>query len=115
MDRSRWPEYKEELERVFLTKTRDEWSEIMEGSDVCFAPVLSILEAPQHPHNQHRSTFVEIDGVMQPAPAPRFSRTVPEVTGSAKSPGADTAEILSELGCSESELVQLAASGAIPG
>ena len=115
MDRSRWPEYKEELERVFLTKTRDEWCEIMEGTDVCFAPVLSILEAPQHPHNKHRSTFVEIDGVVQPAPAPRFSRTVPEVTGSAKSPGADTAEILSELGCSESELVQLAESGAIPG
>ena len=115
MDRSRWPEYKQELEQVFRTKTRDEWCEIMEGSDVCFAPVLSIFEAPQHPHNQYRSTFVEIDGVVQPAPAPRFSRTVAQLRGSAKSPGADTTEILSELGCSENEIARLAESGAIHG
>ncbi len=115
MDRSRWPEYKQELEQVFRAKTRDEWCEIMEGSDVCFAPVLSIFEAPQHPHNQYRSTFVEIDGVVQPAPAPRFSRTPAQVRGSAKSPGADTTEILSELGCSEDEIARLAESGAIHG
>jgi alpha-methylacyl-CoA racemase len=115
MDRSRWPEYKQELEQVFRAKTRDEWCEIMEGSDVCFAPVLSIFEAPQHPHNQYRSTFVEIDGVVQPAPAPRFSRTPAQIRGSAKSPGADTTEILSELGCSEDEIARLAESGAIHG
>ena len=57
---------------IFKTKTRDEWCEIMEGTDVCFAPVLSLGEAPQHPHNVHRQTFVELDGVVQPAPAPRF-------------------------------------------
>ena len=114
MDRSRWPEYKEELERVFRTKSRDEWCDIMEASDVCFAPVLSILEAPEHPHNQHRSTFVEVDGVVQPAPAPRFSRTEPKIAGPAKPPGADTSEILSELGYSPDEIAKLSESGTIP-
>ena len=66
---------KEKVAALFKTKTRDEWCKIMEGSDVCFAPVLSMAEAPKHPHNQHRGTFVEVDGVVQPGPAPRFSRT----------------------------------------
>lgn len=113
MDRSRWAEFSDELARVFRTKTRDEWCEIMEGSDVCFAPVLSILEAPEHPHNKYRETFVEIDGLVQPAPAPRFSRTVPEIRGAARASGADTADILRELGYSEEELARLTACGAI--
>lgn len=75
MDPSAWPELKAELTKIFLTKTLDEWCALMEGTDVCFAPVLSMSEAPDHPHNQARQTFVEVDGVIQPAPAPRYSRT----------------------------------------
>jgi alpha-methylacyl-CoA racemase len=75
MDRNRWREGKALLAERFKTKTRDEWCRILEGSDACFAPVLSVAEAPAHPHNRARGTFVEVDGVVQPAPAPRFSRT----------------------------------------
>jgi alpha-methylacyl-CoA racemase len=75
MDRARWPEAKRRLAERFRARTRDEWCALLEGSDACFAPVLSMDEAPQHPHNRCRSTFVAIDGVAQPAPAPRFSRT----------------------------------------
>jgi alpha-methylacyl-CoA racemase len=75
MDRARWPEAKRRLAERFRKRTRDEWCALLEGSDACFAPVLSMDEAPQHPHNRFRSTFVAIDGVAQPAPAPRFSRT----------------------------------------
>ena len=78
MDRSAWPALKEKLAAVIKTKTRDEWDAIMLGSDVCYAPVLSLSEAPKHPHNVARKTFVEVGGVTQPAPAPRFSRTVPD-------------------------------------
>src|SRR5690606_2094154 len=74
-DRSQWPAMKERLAQVFKTKTRDEWVQIMEGTDVCFAPVLNIPEAYEHPQNVARQTFVEVAGVKQPAPAPRFSRT----------------------------------------
>lgn len=74
-DREKWPELKARLEQVFLTKTRDEWCEVLEYSDACFAPVLSLSEAPRHPHNVARGTFIEIDGVVQPAPAPRFQGT----------------------------------------
>ncbi|HUB84926.1 MAG TPA: CaiB/BaiF CoA-transferase family protein, partial [Rhizomicrobium sp.] len=79
MDRDAWPALSEKLAAVIKTKTRDEWDAIMLGSDVCYAPVLSLSEAPKHPHNVARKTFVEVGGVTQPAPAPRFSRTVPEV------------------------------------
>jgi alpha-methylacyl-CoA racemase len=75
MDRARWPEGKQRLAECFRKRTRDEWCALLEGSDACFAPVLSMGEAPQHPHNRVRNAFVEIDGVTQPAPAPRFSRT----------------------------------------
>ena len=74
-DRARWPRQIERFEAVFATRTRDEWCELLEDTDACFAPVLSLSEAPQHAHNRARNTFVEIDGVLQPAPAPRFSRT----------------------------------------
>ncbi|MGN6514987.1 MAG: CaiB/BaiF CoA transferase family protein [Rhizomicrobium sp.] len=80
MDRNAWPALKEKLAAVIKSKTRDEWDAIMLGSDVCYAPVLSLAEAPKHPHNVARQTFVEVGGVTQPAPAPRFSRTAPEVT-----------------------------------
>ncbi|MBN8815298.1 MAG: CoA transferase [Sphingomonas sp.] len=71
-DRAQWPAQKERLTAIFKSKTRDEWCALMEGTDVCFAPVLSMAEAASHPHNVARRTFVEIDGVLQPAPAPRF-------------------------------------------
>lgn len=75
MDRDQWPALKAKLAEVIRQKTRDEWCAIMEGTDVCFAPVLDFDEAPQHPHNRARNTFIEVEGVTQPAPAPRFSRT----------------------------------------
>lgn len=79
MDETLWPELKNRFSALFKTKTRDQWCELMEGTDVCFAPVLDLDEAPTHAHNQARATFVEVGGVMQPAPAPRFSRTQPEI------------------------------------
>jgi alpha-methylacyl-CoA racemase len=75
MDRKAWPELKQKLVQVFKTKTREEWCKIMEGTDVCFAPVLTMAEAPRHPHMAARNIFVSRHGVTQPAPAPRFSRT----------------------------------------
>ncbi len=75
MDRTRWPEGKARLAERFRTRTRDDWCSLLEGTDACFAPVLSMDEAAHHPHNRARSAFVELDGVAQPAPAPRFSRT----------------------------------------
>ncbi len=113
MDAARWPEFKEEVARVFKTRTRDEWCAIMEGTDVCFAPVLSIFEAPEHPHAKARNAFVTIDGVVQPAPAPRFSRTAPEVRGGARAPGADTDAVLADFGFGSDEIDALRRAGAI--
>ena len=113
MDAGQWTPFKDELAEVFKQKTRDEWCEIMEGSDVCFAPVLSILEAPQHPHNKHRATFVEVDGVTQPAPAPRFSRTEAEISHAAPTPGADTKAVLADIGLDESAISALADEGVV--
>ncbi len=98
MNRENWPELKQKLATIFLTRTRDEWSAIMEGSDVCFAPVLSLSEAPSHPHNVARQTFVEREAVVQPAPAPRFSETPGEIQR--PPPGIDEhrAEILDDWG-----------------
>lgn len=107
MSPDQWPALKDELRTVFKTKTRDEWCAIMEGSDVCFAPVLSILEAPEHPHNKARGTFVTVDGVTQPAPAPRFSRTSAEIQGGPKVAGADSRSVLSDFGHSDAEIAAL--------
>jgi alpha-methylacyl-CoA racemase len=74
-EHSLWPHLKARLEAIFLTRTRDEWCALMEDTDICFAPVLSLAEAPRHPHNVARGTFIEVDGVIQPAPAPRFGAT----------------------------------------
>jgi alpha-methylacyl-CoA racemase len=114
MDPAQWPALKEELARVFRTRTQAEWCVIMEGTDVCFAPVLSIFDAPRHPHNVARGTFVEVDGVMQPAPAPRFSRTGAEVSHPARQPGADTAAVLADCGFSDSEIAALRERQVIP-
>ena len=107
MEAGKWDGYKAELAQVFKTRTRDEWCEIMEGTDICFAPVLSIFEAPEHPHNKHRQTFVEVDGVVQPAPAPRFSRTEPEIAHGARHPGEDSAAVLAAAGFADAEVEAL--------
>ena len=113
MDAAAWDGFKAELTAVFKAKTRDEWCAIMEGSDVCFAPVLSIFEAPSHPHNRHRGTFVEVDGVTQPAPSPRFSRTPAKVAGAARAPGQDTRAVLADVGLTADEIDALAETGAV--
>lgn len=100
LDPSQWPMLKEKLTEVFKSKTREEWCEIMEGTDVCFAPVLDLVEAPQHPHNVARKTYIDLDGITQPAPAPRFSRTVTEVQFGSRYAGQDTEEILKDWGIS---------------
>jgi alpha-methylacyl-CoA racemase len=112
-DRTQWPVFQERLKALFKTKTRDQWCAIMEGSEICFAPVLTMAEAPQHPHNRHRGTFVEMDGVVQPAPAPRFSRTPSKIQRPPARPGEHTEEGLRAWGFGASELEQLRASGAI--
>jgi alpha-methylacyl-CoA racemase len=112
-DRSAWPALTERLAAIFRTKTREEWCRIMEGSEVCFAPVLSMQEAPDHPHNRQRGTFVEFGGVVQPAPAPRFSRTPSAIQCPPAQPGEHTEKALQEWGLSVSELEQLRGCGAI--
>jgi len=112
-DRPSWPGMKQRLKALFLTKTRDEWCKIMEGTDICFAPVLSMDEAPQHPHNRVRGTFVVQDGVTQPAPAPRFSRTPSAIQGPPAVPGEHTEEALRDWGFSPTELEKLRNCGAI--
>jgi alpha-methylacyl-CoA racemase len=113
LDRSQWPKLHERLTAVFKSRTRAEWCEIMEGSDVCFAPVLSMGEAPEHPHNVHRRTFLEHAGVVQAAPAPRFSRTPPEVVRAAPHIGQDTDAVLAEHGFTPEETRKLRAAGAV--
>lgn len=107
MDESAWPKLRERFAEVFIAKTRDEWCDIMEGTDVCFAPVLSMDEAAKHPHNIARETFVDIDGVVQPAPAPKFSRTKSEIQGAPCSPGQHTDEALGSWGVSEDTISSL--------
>lgn len=104
LDRRKWPELKDKLKKVFKQKSRNEWCSIMEGSDICFAPVLSMEESVRHPHNQLRKTFVDIDGVKQPGPAPRYSRTRPEIQKPPPDPGADTDAVLADFGFSADEV-----------
>ena len=113
MDRDQWPALKEKVAAVVRTKTRDEWEAIMTGSDVCFAPVLGMGEAPQHPHNVARGTFAERHGITQPAPAPRFSRTEPQLDLPPPHAGQHTDEVLADWGFDEAELASLRQSGSI--
>lgn len=113
MDPQQWPALKARLTEVFKTRSRDEWCEIMEGSDVCFAPVLSIFEAPEHPHNAARGTFVEVDGLTQPAPAPRFSRTEAGIRHGARIAGEDSEEVLRSFDFSDAEIDALIDQGAV--
>ena len=113
MDKARWGELKEKMAALFKTKTRAEWCAIMEGTDVCFAPVLSMQEATEHPHIVARGTFVEYEGYSQPAPAPRFSRTKPEIQSAPAQAGAHTDDALRDWGVADDELQALRAGGAI--
>ncbi|WP_303810004.1 CaiB/BaiF CoA-transferase family protein [Sandarakinorhabdus limnophila] len=111
MNSAQWPALKERLTTLFKTRTRDDWCADMEMTDVCFAPVLSMSEAPHHPHNAARGTFVEADGVMQPAPAPRYSATVSDTPRMTKI--ADTDAILAELGYDAGKVEALKAAGTV--
>lgn len=115
MDYDRWPALKDRLEAIFLTKTRDEWCALMEGTDICFAPILSLSEAPEHPHNKQRKTFVPVvDGKLQPAPAPRFSQTPADAPRGATQPGSDGVQVLAGLGYSPEQVAALQAKGVVP-
>ncbi|MBT5005124.1 MAG: CoA transferase, partial [Halieaceae bacterium] len=109
----KWPEMKAKITEVFKQKTQAQWCEIMEGTDVCFAPVLNFIDAPSHPANVARNAYIEVDGITQPAPAPRFSRTPSEVRNGGSAAGADTETILAEMGFSENEVDELKNAGAI--
>ena len=113
MSRSMWPELKAELAAIFKRRTRDEWCELMEHSDICFAPVLSMEEAPKHPHNVHRGTFVERNGVVQPGPAPRFSRTEAEIQRPPAHAGQHTDELLADVGYAAEEISALRQAGSV--
>jgi alpha-methylacyl-CoA racemase len=113
LDRSTWPAMKSRVAACFRTRTRDEWCARLEGTDVCFAPVLDPAEAPEHPHLRERGTFTEVAGIVQPAPAPRFDRTPPEIGDPPPAPGEHSDVALTDWGFSESELDDLRASGAV--
>jgi alpha-methylacyl-CoA racemase len=113
MDRKQWPAMKQRLTALFKTKTRDEWCALMEGSDVCFAPVLTIPEAYEHPHNIARNTFVDVAGIKQPGPSPRFSRTPGEIKRPPPHPGQHTAEVLADWGISAEDVSKLRNTKAI--
>jgi alpha-methylacyl-CoA racemase len=112
-DQSLWPELRSRLASVFRTRTRDEWCEILEGTDACVAPVLSLAEAPRHPHNLARRTFQEVAGVVQPAPAPRFSNSKARDPRPSPQPGTDGAAILRDCGYGDVEVEELRAAGVV--
>ena len=113
MNKEMWPKLKDRLQQVFLGKTRAQWCELMEGTDVCFAPVLTMSEAALHPHNVERGTFIEVAGVRQPAPAPRFSRTVPQVISAPAHAGQHTREVLADWGIPADRIDELVSSKAV--
>jgi alpha-methylacyl-CoA racemase len=108
-----WPAIRTQLEAAFAARPRDEWTALFADSDACVAPVLDMDEAPRHPHNVARRAFIDIDGAPQPAPAPRFSRTPPEVTSAAARPGEHGEEILRERGFSAAQIDALRRAGAL--
>ena len=112
-DRAGWPVLRARFAEVFATRTRDEWAEVFAATDGCVAPVLGPAEAPGHPHNAARGTFADIGGVVQPAPAPRFSRTAAGVPAAPPRAGADTEAVLAEIGCGADEIAGLRAGGTV--
>jgi alpha-methylacyl-CoA racemase len=113
MNRPEWPKYKEKVAACFKQKTRAEWCEIMEHTDVCFAPVLSLWEAPEHPANVAREVFVEVGGIVQANAAPRFSRTKSAVQGPPAHAGQHTDDVLSDFGFAADEIAKLHDTGAV--
>jgi alpha-methylacyl-CoA racemase len=113
MNRSSWPHLKERLAEVFRSRTRKEWCELFDGTDACVAPVLTMSEAAEHPHNVARGTFVDIDGRVQPAPAPRFSRTRASVGPAPAHPGEHSREVLADWGVPAERIEALVRSGAV--
>jgi alpha-methylacyl-CoA racemase len=112
-NRDLWPELSAKLADVFKQKTQAQWCEIMEGTDVCFAPVLRFTDAPGHPANVARNTYTEVDGLVQPAPAPRFSRTPSEIAHGVHGGGEDTEAVLSAMGFAGQEITELKGKGSI--
>jgi alpha-methylacyl-CoA racemase len=112
-DKAKWPMMRARLAAIFASKTRDQWCALAEGRDICFAPLLTMQEAIDHPHNRARGTFIEIDGVVQPAPAPRFSRTVPATPTGPRPSGVDTEETLQRWGFTAEEVAALRESRGI--
>jgi alpha-methylacyl-CoA racemase len=110
-DRARWPELKDVFSRAFRSKTRQQWCEAFAGSDACFAPVLTWSEAREDPHNVSRKSFTTVAGVQQPAPAPRFSRTAPEVLRAPPERGQDGSEALSQWGFTAQDIDRLKSRG----
>lgn len=113
MDQGKWSELKTDLIELFKTKTRDEWCEIMEGTDICFAPVLSLSEVADHPHNKARATFAELEGMLQPTPAPRYSRSTVSLTHASRMAGEDSRVVLAQVGYDEKRIDQLIEDGVI--
>ncbi len=113
MDRSRWPELRERFAEAFATKSRDEWEEVFRGTDACVSPVLTWSEASRHPHSVARATFVDVAGTILPAPAPRFSKTPAGQPAAQSPPGADTDEVLAEIGFAPDRISGLRAGGAV--
>ncbi|MCE9621385.1 MAG: CoA transferase [Actinomycetia bacterium] len=113
MNKEQWPRLKERLAEVIRTRTRDEWCAEMEYTDVCFAPVLTMTEAAAHPHNVARGTFIDVGGIQQPGPAPRFSRTVAHVDSPSAHPGQHSCDVLASFGFAPERIAELIASGAV--
>jgi alpha-methylacyl-CoA racemase len=112
-DRAKWPTLRKRLQEVFRTRTRDEWCELLEGTDACFAGILDMDECVRHPHNRARHTHVDVDGVLNPAPAPRFSATPSELRKAPPAPGEDTDSALRSWRFTAAEIDSLKAAGAI--
>ncbi|MEE2803487.1 MAG: CaiB/BaiF CoA-transferase family protein [Pseudomonadota bacterium] len=112
-DCENWPKARARLAQVFLTQEQAHWRTLLENTDVCFAPVLSMEEAVQHPHNQDRNTFIEIEGAKQAAPAPRFSRTPSDIPSAPRLPGEDNDKVLTDWGFNQDEIAQFKANGVV--
>ena len=112
-EKESWASLRQKLEELFATKTQAQWCELLEGTDVCFAPVLNLEEAPQHPHNKARSSFVDFEGITQPAPAPRFSRSQSGIQSAAAIAGEHSEEILKDWGFDDHTIAELARENAI--